>query len=104
MIPDTPLSAAARERARKFHALALQRLASVGQVTVSEALGCSESTVSRCVNDNLERVCQVFAAIGLKVVPQEVKCYPSAQIDAIFTLAKSSIEKMDSADKLTFED
>lgn len=99
----TTVSSAVNERARKFHTLALQRLSSVGQVTVSAQLGVSEATMSRCVNDNLERVCQLLAAVGLKVVPAELKCYPAEEIEAIFTLARNSMNKMGSVEKLSFD-
>ena len=60
------VSAAVGERSRKFHSLVLQRLASVGQVSVSEQIGVSESTVSRFVVNDIERACQLLAAVGVE--------------------------------------
>lgn len=97
------LSSSIAERARKFHSLFLQRLASIGQVTVAEHLGVSESTISRCVKDDMERAIQVLAAVGLKVVPAEMQCYPKEEIEAIFTLAKASMNKLDTVEKLQFD-
>ena len=97
------VSAAVGERSRKFHSLVLQRLASVGQVSVSEQIGVSESTVSRFVVNDIERACQLLAAVGLKVVPVEMQCYPREEIEAIFTLAKSSMNKLDTVEQLQFD-
>lgn len=91
------------ERARKFHALALQRTASVGQRQVAEELRISEATMSRFVSGDLERACQVLAVLGLKVVPAEMKCYPKDQIDAIFTLARASMNRVADVEQLSFE-
>ena len=95
--------ASVTERSRKFLQLALQRLASVGQVGVSEQLGVSESTISRFIATDLERACQVLAAVGLKVVPIEMKCYPKGEIDAIFALARGRLNQVDNVESLSFE-
>jgi len=99
----TTVSSAVGERSRKFYSLVLQRLASVGQVSVSEQIGVSESTVSRFVAADIERACQVLAAVGLKVVPAEMQCYPRGEIEAIFTLAKASLGKLETVDQLQFD-
>jgi hypothetical protein len=104
MSTTKPVSTEVAERSRKYFSLAFQRVTSLGQVTIAEQLTTSEATVSRTVNAELERVCQVLAVVGLKVVPKEMKCFPRDQIEAIFALAKARMQEMDSADKLSFED
>jgi hypothetical protein len=104
MSTTKPVSTEVSERARKYHSLALQKISSVGQINIAEALSTSETTVSRCVNGDLERVCQLLAAAGLKVVPKELRCYQEADINALFILAKGSLERMESPDKLSFDD
>lgn len=99
-----PVSAEVTERSRKYLSLALQRIASVGQKTIADQLETSESTVSRFVSGDLERACQLLAAIGLKVVPRELRCYAEQEIEAIFTLAKASMVRMDGAKHLSFDD
>lgn len=99
-----PVSAEASERARKYLSLAMQRVASVGQKTIADQLDTSESTISRCVSSDLERVMQLLAAVGLKVVPRELRCYQEADINALFVLAKGSLDRMESPDKLSFDD
>lgn len=98
------LSAEHQEKANKFQSLVLKHVLSTGQNTIAEQMATSETTISRFVSSDLERACQLLAVLNLKVVPSSMKCYPTDQIDAIFTLAKASIQKMDSAEKLIFED
>lgn len=98
-----PVSAAVVERARKFHSLALQRVASVGQNEIAEQLQVSEATVSRFVSGDLERACHVISILGLKVVPVDMKCYPKDEIDAIFALARGRLNQVDNVEQLSFE-
>jgi hypothetical protein len=99
----TPVSAADAERARKFQGLVLQRLASVGQRHVAEQLTTSESTVSRFVSSDLERVCLVLAALGLKVVPGEMQCYPPDKIRILLCLARDHLNHLETPEQLSFD-
>jgi hypothetical protein len=99
----TAVSTYVAERARKFHSLSLQRIATVGQNQIAEQLQVSEATVSRFVGTDLERACHVLSILGLKVVPAEMKCYPKDQIDAIFTLARASMNRVADVEQLSFE-
>lgn len=97
------ISATVAERSRKYLSLALQRISSIGQIHVAEQLGTSEATVSRCVNDNLERVCQVLAAAGLKVVPAEMKCYEPRKIAILMELARDHLNQLETVEQLSFD-
>ena len=65
-------SSIAAENTRKIgariHGAILQRLAEVTQERAAECMGVHASTVSRAKED-LERVCQLLASIGLQVAP-----------------------------------
>lgn len=98
-----PLSAADAERARKFHTLALQRVASVGQKHMAEQLDTSESTVSRFVSAELERACRVLAVLGLKVVPSDMQCYPPDKIRILLTLARDHLNQLETPEQLSFD-
>ena len=80
-----PLDAAI---ARKSQTLILQRLASVGQVTVGRVLNKSETWVSRWKSEDSESCAALLAACGLKVVPAEHKCYPTEYIEHIRYFAR----------------
>lgn len=74
--------------ARKSQTLILQRLASVGQVKVGQALGKSESWVSRWKSEDSEMLASLLAACGLKVVPVEHRCFPADYIDHLRYFAR----------------
>lgn len=58
-----------RKTAARIQAAILQRLAAVTQERAAACMGVSASTVSRAVTDDLERVCQILAALGLQAAP-----------------------------------
>lgn len=80
--------------------MVLQRMQAPGtQSNLAQAMGVSESTISR-TKDDIEPVMKVLAHLGLKVVPVEMKCYPEKEIDAIFALAKAHLAQAQSADDM----
>jgi hypothetical protein len=97
------VSSEVTERSRKAHSLALQRLASVGQAEVARVLDTSESTVSRHVNDHLERACQILAAAGLKVVPKEMQCFPPRKVAILMELARDHLNQLETPDQLQWD-
>jgi predicted DNA-binding protein (UPF0251 family) len=56
-----------RKSAARIQAAILQRLAGVTQEHAAECIGVSASTVSRAIADDLERICQIMAALNLQV-------------------------------------
>lgn len=62
------------DRAKRYHSLALQRMASVTQTALSVAMGTSETTINRIKTERLEEVMLMLAHLGLKVVPESFKC------------------------------
>src|SRR5207248_10598578 len=98
----TPLSNAAPERSRKVWSLVLQRLASVGQAEVARQLGISESTVSRTVNGELERLCHILAIVGLKIVPTEMQCFPPRKVAILMELARDHLNQLENVEQLTW--
>src|SRR5574337_271744 len=69
------------ESARKTHAAILKALAAVGQNAAGEAIGKSESWVSRWKVDDSELCARVLAACGLKAVPVGYRCYAPEYIE-----------------------
>lgn len=91
------------ERARKFQALFLNRVSGASS-HIAIAVGCSEATLSRLKNEHLSTFCQVLAHAGLKMVPQEYRCFPEEDVEAILTLARSHLARAQSARDLFPED
>lgn len=100
----TTVSAGARETARKGYAFVLQRLASVGQTSIAEQLGVSESTLSRIKNDDLERIVLLLALLGAKVVPTTARCYAPDTIEPLLILAKQRMAQLETVEQLAWDE
>jgi transcriptional regulator with XRE-family HTH domain len=97
--------------ARKSERIVLRQLAKVGQLAVADAMGVSESTVSRMKDrdekggpSQIQKWCKALAAMGLKIVPSHYKCFDQKEIEALFVLAKGRMSKMESTQELVWED
>jgi hypothetical protein len=66
--------------ARKSIAEILRRLASRGQKPVGEALGKSETWISRWKSADAQTCADLLAVLGLKIVPAENECHAPAYI------------------------
>lgn len=64
----------ADERSRKNLSTILQALGTIGQNQVAQALGISESTVSRMKDGELAQTSKLLSILKLKVVPEEFEC------------------------------
>lgn len=69
------LSSCPAERTRKARSVVLQAVQRDGkQHAIAAALGVSDSTVSRLINDHLDNFIAMCTHAGLKFVPIEAKC------------------------------
>lgn len=84
----TQLSPELDERAREFESLVLNRLLSAGQRSVADAIGVSESTVSRWKEGEIERWCKVLALLGLQLVPDQAVVVNADYLRSLETLAE----------------
>lgn len=83
------LSATPSERARKAFATVLQAMQDPGtQRNLAQALGVSESTISRIKTEKLEDAVTLLYQMGFKVVPQHMQCYPAEYVQALHTMAR----------------
>jgi hypothetical protein len=88
-----------------------KRLSSVGLSAVADAMGVAESTVCRMKDaddkdgkSQIQRWAAALEAMGLKVTPIEYRCFDPKEIEAIFTLAKIRMSRVESAQELVWED
>lgn len=88
------------EKVRKTESAMLQALATAGQVHVADAMGTSDSTVSRMKDGQLLVIAKFLTACGLKVVRQDEITIDPAQLSAVETLFKSAVAKTGMADLL----
>ncbi|AWE72781.1 bacteriophage CII family protein [Pseudomonas aeruginosa] len=82
------LNAERDARAREFESLILNRLLSVGQKTVADTIGVSESTVSRWKEGEIERWCKVLAHLVLQLVPEQAVVVNADYLRSLETLAE----------------
>ena len=73
------LSLAQIETARKNERAVLHALAACGQKAVCEAVGWSESKISRMKDGELEALCKAIAFAGLKLVPEDARIVTRAE-------------------------
>lgn len=92
------------EAARRTEALVIQAFARRGHQSIADEIGVSEATVSRLKNEHLHNFVLALRAAGLKVVPQDMRCYPEDQIEAIFKLAQAHMRQMESSRELAWEE
>lgn len=91
------------ETTRKGLALIFQRLASVGQATLAERTGLSESTVSRWKSEQAEQCLRILSELGIKIVPAHAKCYEPKQMEAILALAKARLSQIETTEQLQWD-
>lgn len=92
-------------KARTYMALAMQRAARIGQNDVGLAIGIDGSTVSRFMSDekDMTRALAILAALGLKVVPAEMQCFPPKKMQMILDLARDHLNHIQDVEQLTWE-
>ena len=71
----------------------------MGQNTVAEAIGTSESTISRLKGD-VPQFAAMLAKLGLKVVPVEMQCYDEKTLASILELARQRMAQLESPKQL----
>lgn len=89
-------------RARKCLQALLQALESKGQDNVAAEVGLHESTISR-LKSQFDPLCAVIDTVGLKIVPQTLRCYEPKQIESLLFLARQRMADLDSVEKLEWE-
>ena len=81
-------------------------LAERGQATVAEACHVDVATVSRWLSDGrLDQFCEAIEALGLKLLPSEMKCVKSSEeLEHLIWWARRGMETVKRAEDLTFEE
>jgi len=87
----SPVSAATPEKTRKnaanIQSVFLQRVAEVTQTRIAERMGVSVSTVSRAISDDLYRICEILAAAGFQLAPEDAVVTTQQELDALKRMA-----------------
>lgn len=89
---------------RNMQSQILQAIDKQGQSVVADCIGVDSSTVTRMKDAHIERVCNLMAVVGLKVVPMHMKCYNEQKIDILFRLAKDNFQRLEEVDDFFHDD
>lgn len=98
------LSVEQRAWSRNMQSQVLSALAAHGQAVAAEEIGIDSSTVTRLKDVHLENLCNLLAAIGLKIVPKEMKCYNAAKVELLYALARDNLMKSEQVDDFFHDD
>lgn len=98
------VSADWQERSRKNERRVLRSLAETGQCVAASRMGVHESTVSRMKDGDIERFCNLLAAVGLKVVPTSHKCVNQEEAQALGFLFAKAMKQYDNPIELLWEE
>jgi PP-loop superfamily ATP-utilizing enzyme len=86
------------EKARKAQAPIFHVLKSDGkQGQIATALGVSDSTMSRLVNDHMEAVIAILYHAGFQVVSQDLQLYPSRDVEAWYSVYRRQVMQSETA-------
>lgn len=97
------LSPSQTERSRKNYSVLLQRLASIGGGPVALAMGCDETTISRLKSEKLLFFSDLMAALDLKIVPTDARCFRERDIAAYLHMAKLHMEQIEGVHQLEWD-
>lgn len=87
------LSAPPSETARKGVQLALRALQDPGKAAaLAVAMGCSETTLSRMKDGELERFCSIAAACNLVLQPRTFRAVDPDRLRALEVLARCALD------------
>ena len=86
-----------------MESLVIQAFSRKGHELIAAEIGVSEPTVSRLKNEHLGNFVNALRASGLKIVPDTMRCYPEAQIEAIFQLARAHMAAMSTSRSMVAE-
>lgn len=100
----TEVSAGWQERSRKNERRVLRSLAETGQCVAASRMGVHESTVSRMKDGDIERFCNLLAAVGPKVVPTAHKCVNPERAQAMGFLFTEAMKQFQNPADLLWEE
>ena len=82
-----------------------QAIDSTGQPAVAKCIGIDTTAITKmksaqgtAKHGDIERICHLLAACGLKVVPANTKHYDAAKIEILFRISKDHFQRLDAVD------
>lgn len=87
-----------RKSAARIQSAILQRLSLITQERAAACIGVSASTISRAVADDLTRICEILAAVGLQTAPADSMVVSRDEIRALERMACKYLQSRIEAD------
>lgn len=85
---------------RNMQTQILQAIDTTGQLVVADCIGVDSSTITKmkqphgtAKHSDIERLCHLLAATGLKVVDKDMKCYDQNHVSWLYGLAKLGMNR-----------
>lgn len=90
-----PVSQQLAEKARNLEAQVMRGIAHLSQTRLADKLGVDDSTINRWITSEsgLRRACDVLAALGLCVRPDDQPDFSESYVGALETLARVTLEE-----------
>ncbi len=98
------VSQAIDSSARKSLTTLLNAVEKVGQTAIAEGCGVDSSTITGDKAKYWPRFTKTIAIAGLKLVPQESKCYAPEVIEPLLTLAKQRMAQLENIQQLEWDE
>lgn len=93
--PTNELSPEQAAWSRNMQAQILQAIETTGQLVVADCIGVDSSTITKmkqphgtAKHSDIERICHLLAATGLKVVDKDMQCYDREHVSWLYGMAK----------------
>lgn len=85
---------------RNMQSQILQAIEATGQLVVADCIGVDSSTITKmkqphgtAKHSDIERLCHLLAATGLKVVDKDMQCYAKEHVSWLFGMAKLGMNR-----------
>lgn len=89
----------------------LQAIDATGQEVAASCIGMHPTAITKmksaqgtAKHSDIERICHLLAACGLKVVPANMRCYNASKIDILFHVTKDYFQRLEEVDDFFHDD
>lgn len=98
--PTNQLSPEQAAWSRNMQAQILQAIDTTGQHAVADCIGVDTTTITKmktahgtAKHSDIERLCHLLAATGLKIVDKDMKCYDRQHVSWLYGMAKLGMNR-----------
>ncbi|MGI9218105.1 MAG: CII family transcriptional regulator [Hydrogenophaga sp.] len=91
----TELSQSFAQKSRNLEAHLMRLIAERTQTRMADAMGVDDSTINRWITSDsgLRRACELLAALGLRLKPDDEPDFSESYVSALETLARHQLDQ-----------